>query len=561
MSEFRGVLERLGDRVAMPEPALERLTTRRRRRDRNRRIGTAALALILAAAASGSAIAVFRAGTKLRPTGTHETSTITPQNAGDLGLAWTAGHHIPGSSGLGAGSWVVRDGSLFLSTDRLYKFRADCRSDGGACEPSWTGPSEGPLNLDGDTLYAGYRAYDLTCTPDPCLFGDVSFLEGFHPELPFPCFNTFAAADGIAYALDLHETIRAGSCARDPDTGERTCGLLWTADLGAPKPRTWSPYEPDLVVADGKVFTSVNLSPVPLDRSSGFRALEPYRGLFAFDSRCRDDGGTCQPLWVVHGSFGDPVAADGVVYVVGDGLLQAFPEDCGTSGATCRPLWVGRVGTGFTTTPVVANGVVYVGSELGHPERGRLSAFSTTCTPRELPHAGIGRLCDPLWTTDLLGLGGPVPILTDGKLAVGGGTDGLSVFTTDCGLRGGVCHPLWTSEGRPVVRSIVVSGGVVYLAERGQNSAWHKIDAYDLDCRADSDECEPSWSRTIPARIHFGPVVGDGGVYVGGGNGTLYVFRVGAGGGRGVELSVLFAGALMILLSAVGLVLIRRRRS
>lgn len=559
MIEERERFEQAFRLFRMPEPALDRLITRRHRKDRNRRLGTAALALIIAAAAITGAIAVFRASTHGRPAGTNETSTITPENVGDLGLAWTASGGPP----------VFRDGSLFLSGDRsgdrLKEFSADCRTDGGACEPSWSGPTdrspqENPLHLDGDTLYAGYEAYDLGCTPDPCVIGDLSFLgEGYAAEL-FPGLNPFASTDGIAFTIDVHDTIRAGSCERDSDTGAGTCGLLWTADLGPPKPGTWAPYGLDLLAADGKVFTSLEFQPTPLDRKGVFGAMESYRGLYAFDAHCRNDGGACQPLWVAHGSFGDPVVADGVVYAVGVadslGLLYAFPEDCGTTGGSCEPLWVGRVGDGFTTTPVVADGVVYVGSELIGPERGRVSAFSTRCTPRRgLPNINIERLCDPLWTAVTLGFGAAL-IPANGEIVVGAGLHGLSVFAADCGVSGAVCRPLWTSADHLTFRAIVASGEVVYVAERNRNESREEIDAYDLNCRTDGGVCEPLWRRTVPAHSDLHGHLG--GVYVSS-DGTLYVFRL-AAGRKGVPELLYPVGAAGVLVVLVLYAIIVRRR-
>jgi len=49
MSEYTDVLERIGDRAPMPEPALERMVGRRERRRRNRRISAGALASIITA--------------------------------------------------------------------------------------------------------------------------------------------------------------------------------------------------------------------------------------------------------------------------------------------------------------------------------------------------------------------------------------------------------------------------------------------------------------------------------------------------------------------------------
>src|SRR5439155_24325137 len=59
MSEYTTLLERVGERVAPPSDAFERLTTRRHRKHRNRRFGAGALALLVAAAGISGAYVVF----------------------------------------------------------------------------------------------------------------------------------------------------------------------------------------------------------------------------------------------------------------------------------------------------------------------------------------------------------------------------------------------------------------------------------------------------------------------------------------------------------------------
>jgi outer membrane protein assembly factor BamB len=74
----------------------------------------------------------------------------------------------------------------------------------------------------------------------------------------------------------------------------------------------------------------------------------------------------CSPLWTGttgSGIFSSPAVANGVVYVGSDdGNLYAFPASCGTGGADCSPLWTGTAGNNISSSPAVANGVVYVGS-------------------------------------------------------------------------------------------------------------------------------------------------------------------------------------------------------
>ncbi len=537
MSDLLNALERAerGSGLDGAPPSLERFVSYRDRRRRNQRIATVVIALIIAAAAIGGAITVFRQGIRQRPAGTDETSKITRENVGDLGLAWTA------SLKPGLFPPVAHDGSVFVPSDRLYEFREDCRTDGGTCEPSWSAPMSGApggccLSLDGDTLYAGSKAYDLTCSPDPCLIGDLPLLKAN----PFPYWGS--VVDGIAFYAYGDRGIAAASCERDEGTGEGTCGLLWTASIGPPEPSNWHFFWGSMTVADGKVFVSVKFA---INNGGNYPAGDAYAGLYAFDAGCRDDGGTCDPSWFVPGEFGPgptdtPVVADGVVFVTKGSFLDAFAEDCGAGGATCEPLWQARIGSPHfhqrvRQGPVAGDGVVYVRNLAGV-----LSAFPTTCTPEA--GAGNGGFCDPLWTADL---GLPTP--ADGKLLIH-----HAVYAADCGRGGAGCEPLWTSA-RGSFPPAAVADGVVYLP-----GPRNEIDAYDLNCRTDGGECRPSWTQRVQGTIRTtGLVVADGGVYYGCCNGTLYAFRV-AAGKRGPGLLVPVAGIALAL--AVGLTLFVGRR-
>jgi outer membrane protein assembly factor BamB len=65
-----------------------------------------------------------------------------------------------------------------------------------------------------------------------------------------------------------------------------------------------------------------------------------------------------------------PAVANGVVYVGSDdGRLYAFGAG-GCGAATCAPLWSYATGSAVRSSPAVANGMVYVGSD-----DGRLYAF------------------------------------------------------------------------------------------------------------------------------------------------------------------------------------------
>jgi putative pyrroloquinoline-quinone-binding quinoprotein len=117
---------------------------------------------------------------------------------------------------------------------------------------------------------------------------------------------------------------------------------------------------------------------------SSLRRVRFYRALCAgrkypARSHCSGTppGKTCTPLWT--GATGNeisstPAVADGAVYVGSqDGKLYAFSAagTTGCSGAspnkTCAALWTGASSSNFTyASPAVANGIVYEG-QFGGP--------------------------------------------------------------------------------------------------------------------------------------------------------------------------------------------------
>ena len=163
------------------------------------------------------------------------------------------------------------------------------------------------------------------------------------------------------------DTVYVGNSSGDvlayPTLCSTPCQTKWLYELDAPEIGT-------PVVADGKVFVSADG-----DGGSFVYALPASCGEFV-----------CEPLWhantVTPFTFATPAVSDGVVYTQGF-RVYAFDENCGTGDAVCRPLWVGNAKG--STSPAVANGVVYAGSA-----SGRLVAYRVGC-------ARGGKTCKPLY--------------------------------------------------------------------------------------------------------------------------------------------------------------------
>jgi outer membrane protein assembly factor BamB len=122
--------------------------------------------------------------------------------------------------------------------------------------------------------------------------------------------------------------------------------------------------------------------------------------LVAFDaSGCGNP--VCEPLWKGPAELmsNTPAVSDGIVYVDAQpflqggrsiGVIEAF-DLAGCGAAVCQPLWSGiNFATGFESSPVVANGVVYIG-------KGPASGFPVDSGVYAFDAAGCGRdICNPL---------------------------------------------------------------------------------------------------------------------------------------------------------------------
>ena len=172
-----------------------------------------------------------------------------------------------------------------------------------------------------------------------------------------------------------------------------------------------------------------------------------------------------------------PVVADGVVYV-GSNDRNLYALDASTGAI----LWSAPTGEGISRPPAVADGRVYVGSD-----DSKVYAFPTSCsTP-----------CAPLWATPTNGRISSAPAVADGVVFVGAGrgTDG-DMWALDAAT-GAV---LWTAQVNSAPTGVAVSGQVVY-------AAWGELAAFPTSC---STPCTPLW---IGQSAEAPPAVGDGKVF------------------------------------------------
>ncbi len=215
-----------------------------------------------------------------------------------------------------------------------------------------------------------------------------------------------------------------------------------------------------------------------------------------------------------------PVVAGGVVYIGSmDGTLWAYPaKGCGQDLCT-QPLWRSTSLSQIIDSPTVKDGIVYVGSQTSPDNNdGRLNAFAA---------AGCGQdVCPPLWQ----GRAGKdsilqsSPTVADGVVFVGAFDGRLYAFAAG-GCGHALCEPLWTGRARGTIESTpLVQGGVVYVgADDG------KLYAFDATgCGAAS--CEPLWTGKLPGPAYgSSPAYADGVVYIGAAHGLAAFDAAGCG--------------------------------
>ena len=203
--------------------------------------------------------------------------------------------------------------------------------------------------------------------------------------------------------------------------------------------------------------------------------------LLAYDAAGRrgcDRRRECSPLWVGRGSSSSPAVADGVVYVNGSKLAAfdaAGKQGCDGRPRTCSPLWSAETGPGFdlgSSSPAVANRVVYaVASRFDRgARRSAVHLLAFDAAGRRGCSGRPGR-CAPLWSAAIGE--GEDPLLTTPTVANGivfahssssGGAAHLYAFDAagvrGCAGRPKACSPLWTVDlGSGLIQSPAVVTG------------------------------------------------------------------------------------------------------
>jgi outer membrane protein assembly factor BamB len=415
-------------------------------------------------------------------------STIGVGNVGTLVQKWrgATGSAVYSSPAVANGVVYVDsigDSPNFGFNGKLSAFSAagttNCSGTPKACSPLWTFTPPNDVSLRADFLYSS-----------PAVVNGVVYVVSFCVT---DCFTTTSAL----YALDASGTT---NCSGTP----KTCNPLWTAPVPGDKT---SP-----VVANGVVYVSAGSSLLAFDASG--------------TTDCAGTPKTCSPLWGAgtYGALDTPAVANGVVYVGtragptdnADGRLSAFDANgktnCSAVTKTCNPLWTASVGYP-TSSPAVANGVVYIGSQCYYcgitpAEINGLFGFDASGTTN---CSGTPKTCNPLWVARTASAVNSSPAVANGMVYVGSDDGTLYAFNAATGVN------VWAGPGGGS-SSPAVANGVVY----GASDKLYALDAAGhTSCFPLDRVCSALWTAATGGSSS--PAVVNGVVYVGSGD-SLYAY-------------------------------------
>jgi len=111
------------------------------------------------------------------------------------------------------------------------------------------------------------------------------------------------------------------------------------------------------------------------------------------------------------------VVANGVLYASSGGKLYAYAVGCASGGGTCKPLWMAAAAANVGLAPAVADGVIYVPTSNSSAE---LAAYSVNC-------AQVTMNCLPQWTADSSWIASS-PVIANGFVYVGSSVGSIGAY-------------------------------------------------------------------------------------------------------------------------------------
>jgi hypothetical protein len=322
-------------------------------------------------------------------------------DGGSCDPLWQTGTGYPDWSSPAVGGGYVYQQSL----SRLYAFKVNCRLDGGTCAPVWTDTSDGAAYsspaFDNGWLYTSSQNTLQAFDTARCAAAGGECSPDWVADMGGESMSTPAVSHGVVYAVTADGFLEA--FAAHCGTGGATCSPDWRADLHVSRTVEGSPS-----VANGRVYIATT------DGDA-----------YAFATGCATGGNLCSPLWKadIGGTHASPAVTDTTVYFVGH-RIYAFGVDCATDGSYCSPLWKSGkqpVGSSFASSPAIANGVLYVGNQGRNQSNGHLLAFDANC-------ATDGRTCVAVWRSPSFRMVNSSPAVSHGMVYVSANNGGFYAF-------------------------------------------------------------------------------------------------------------------------------------
>jgi outer membrane protein assembly factor BamB len=268
--------------------------------------------------------------------------------------------------------------------------------------------------------------------------------------------------------------IRDSKRKKVPDPGEKSPGEQITT----------KPYPKEMLSAGGLRLSKNSWYLGPSSESMAGAESKHIWGLIAVDAKIGR-----RKLGIPTARFDSaPVVADGVVYVGSrDGHLHAVESSFDPKIRRTPTIWKFKTGDSITSSVAVADGVVYVGSKDGH-----LYAVDVKTHQEK-------------WRFKA-GLGWSAPVIAAGVIYVSNADGQLYAVDTKTG------REKWKFKaGDKILSSPAVADGVVYV---GSNDTH----LYAVDTKSGHEK----WRFKTGGKVFSSPVVADGMVYVGSDDGYLY---------------------------------------
>jgi hypothetical protein len=400
-------------------------------------------------------------------------TTITPANVASLAPSFSvpiAGYSMVVSAPTVGGStlYVTSDSQLIVADTS----GAGCVGSPGVCAPLWTadlgpntiGGSSQPV-LDGGTVFVstfrgsgGLFAFDA---------GGVVGCGGA-PKVCQPRWTAAVASEagpnvvgGVLYVVDggTHE-LKAFDAAGVTNCGgvPVTCLPLWTAPVSSSSVPS---------VAGGRVFVATSSGPPAIQ---AFDAAGTT-GCTGAPKVCTPLFSITLP----GTSYGSVAVAAGIAYVQttsGDLVAgDATGASCTGVPATCSPIWQAGIAGGpwSQATPAVAAGHVFAASNIGFGLGAVLYEFDAAgvegCSP-------LTHICRSLWDSGPylpLLAGQTSPVVSNGLVFLGGQAwdptahPGCTAMMT--------CTPAWSAPQPTGYRSTTIAYGTAFVRTRESGSA------------------------------------------------------------------------------------------